>query len=81
MSSIEMESEPNFIEDRKMLESAQIPPEFSIWCFRIILDKNKMFLNNIVIDEIKTSIEQNHDMFVIFHSIEKESSKSLDSVD
>lgn len=65
MSSIEKESEQNFIEDREMLEKAQIPSEFSTWCFRVVLDKNKMFLSNIVIDEIKTAIEQNNDMYVI----------------
>lgn len=57
MSNIERDTEQNFIEDQKMIENAVIPPEFSVWCFRIILDKNKMFLNNIVIDEIKTAIE------------------------
>ena len=48
-----------------MIESAQIPVEKSVWCFRIVLDKNKMFLNNIIVDEIKTSIESSHDMYVI----------------
>ena len=57
MSSIEREKEINFIDDKKMLESVTIPSEFSVLCFRIILDKNKMFLNNIVIDEIKNAIE------------------------
>lgn len=51
-----------------MLEKIEIPPKFSTWCFRVVLDKNKMFLSNIVIDEIKTAIEQNHDMFVIVHT-------------
>ena len=57
MSSIEKESESNFVQDSKMLESVTIPPEFSVWCFRVVLDKTKMFLSNIVIDEIKTAIE------------------------
>ena len=65
MTSIEKESEANFIEDREMLEKVEIPTKFSTWCFRVVLDKNKMFLSNIVIDEIKTAIELNHDMFVI----------------
>ena len=70
MSSIEKENEPNFIEDREMLQNVEIPPKFSTWCFRVVLDKNKMFLSNIVIDEIKTAIEQNNDMFVITHGME-----------
>lgn len=67
MSSIEKQLEPNFIEDREMLENNPVPPQFSTWCFRIVLDKNKMFLSNIVIDEIKSAIEQNYDMFVLSH--------------
>jgi len=50
-----------------MLTSSVIPSEYSVWCFRIVLDKNKMFLNNIIIDEIKTSIESYHDMHIIIH--------------
>ena len=57
MSSIEKENEPNFIEDREILQNTEIPPAFSTWCFRIVLDKNKMFLSNIVIEEIKYAIE------------------------
>ncbi len=52
-----------------MIENSKIPPEFSVWCFRVVLDKNKMFLNNIVTDEIKIAIEQNHDMYVITQQI------------
>lgn len=73
MSSIEKESEPNFIEDKEMLERVQIPDKFSTWCFRVVLDKNKMFLSNIVIDEIKTAIEHNHDMFVITNTVDNKS--------
>ena len=57
-----------------MIESNKIPLEYSVWCFRIVLDKNKMFSNNIVIDEIKASIETNHDMYVITHSMSNKSS-------
>ncbi len=69
MTNIEKESEPHYVEDKDLLESSQIPVEYSFWCFRIVLDKNKMFLNNIIIDEIKNSIEQNHNMFVLAHSV------------
>ena len=67
MTNIERENEPQYIEDKEMIESAKIPVENSVWCFRIVLDKNKMFLNNIIVDEIKSSIESSHDMFVITH--------------
>ncbi len=78
MSSIEKETEPNFIEDREMLANAQITPQFSTWCFRVVLDKNKMFLSNIVIEEIKYAIEQYHDMFVIIQ--DKKKGNNLDQI-
>jgi hypothetical protein len=49
MTSIERESEVSFIEDSSILNKT-IPSQFSSWCFRFVLDKNKMFLNDIVIE-------------------------------
>jgi hypothetical protein len=36
-----------------------VPPNFTLWCIRVVFDKMKLFLNKISISEIRAALESN----------------------
>ena len=71
LGNLEQETDPTYDKDLLLpfvQGKMQFPGNITQWCMRVQIDKMKLFLNRISLNEVKNAIHRNFDTFVLTSS-------------